>query len=146
MRFPKTSFMERTFKLASKLSLKLLPYNMEVDNTFLLYNHRIYRQDAPLTGDPFNVSGYVDPDLTSPIEVKNKVASVLAPFRNLFAPDSSGNQPDIAAAMATLFDETNTYSMRSYMFQNGMSAEDISWCETLDKSTGWYDRALAEST
>lgn len=26
-----------------------------------------------------------------------------------------------------------------------MSPQDITWCETLDKSTGWYDRALTET-
>jgi len=52
---------------------------------------------------------------------------------------------DIATAMDTLFSETNTFTMRSYMFQGGMNAKDIHWCETLDKSTGWYDRALTET-
>ena len=31
------------------------------------------------------------------------------------------------------------------MFQNDMESKAINWCETLDKSTGWYDQALTES-
>ena len=150
MRFPDTPFMKRTFDLARNrgLDVELIPYVIKAPNTFLFFNNaRIYSQDTDVAGDPFNVSGYVDPNLTSPAEVAAKVADVILPFRNLFTPDSSGNQPDIATAMTKLFDVSNTFSMRSYMFQaTTLSAKDISWCETLDKSTGWYDRALTEST
>ena len=145
MRFPKTAFMARTFDLAlnRNLPVKFLDYVMQADNTFLCYNGKsVYRQDANLTPDPFSVSGYVSSGLTSPDEVAGQVANILEPFRNLFMP---GNQPSIGAAMTQLFQETNLFSMRSYMLQS-MKPQDISWCETLDKSTGWYDRALTEST
>jgi len=150
MRFPDTPFMKRTFDLARNrgLPVKLIPYIRETSNSFLFFNNeRIMNQDSDLTeDDPFDVSGYVDPSLASPAAVSQKVADVIKPFRDLFVvPDSSGNTPDIATAMAQLFNETDMFSMRSYMFQGGMRAEDISWCETLDKSTGWYDRALTES-
>jgi len=146
MRFPDTPFMARTFDLARKRSLpvKLIPYIMQAKNTFLCYNGKsIYSDEANLTPDPFNVSGYVSQGLTTPQEVTQKVAQVLEPFRSFFLP---GHQPSIEAAMTQLFHETNAFSMRSYMLLRGMSTEDISWCETLDKSTGWYDRALTEST
>ena len=73
------------------------------------------------------------------------VATVLQPFRDLFRA-LPGQQPDVASAMSQLFLSTDKFSMRSYMFSLGMDPRDISWCETLDKSTGWYDRALTEST
>jgi len=125
MRFPNTSFMKRLYDLATNrsLSVKLIPYVMQMiepANTFLFYNNaRTNNQDS------------------------ERVASVLQTFRDLFTV-----QPlDIATAMDRLFERTNRYSMRSYMLETQeMSARDISWCETLDKSTGWYDRALTEST
>lgn len=155
MRFPDTPFMKRVFDLAQNrsLPLKLIPFIMQMvepnANTFLFYNNaRVNNRDTSITGDPFNVASYVnDTTLTTPAEVSQKVAAVIQPFRDLFRPDSSGKQPDIAAGMETLFELTNQYSMRTYMFEVlGMDAKDIHWCETLDKSTGWYDRALTEST
>ena len=149
MRFPDTPFMARTFDLARnrKLPVKLIPYIVEADNTFLCYNGKsVYRQESNATDDPFTVSDYVSTGLTEPKEVDAQMSKLLDPFRNLFRADSSGNQPDIAAAMAQLFNETNQFSMRSYMFLQGMRAEDISWCETLDAYTGGYDRALTEGT
>ena len=150
MRFPDTPFMKRTFDLARNrgLPVTLIPYVKETPASFLFFNNvGIRNEESSLEeDDPFNVSGHVDPSLASPAAAAQKVAEVIQPFRNLFMPDSSGNQPDIATAMAQLFEETNTFSMRSYMFQLGdMKGQDISWCETLDKSTGWYDRALTES-
>ena len=154
MRFPDTPFMKRVFDLATnrKLPVKLIPYIMQMvepsPNTFLFYNNaRINNQAPNVTGDPFSVSGYVtDSSLTTPQGVSQKVAEVLQPFRDLFRAQSGEQPPDIASAMSDLFGLTNKFSMRSYMFGLGMNARDISWCETLDKSTGWYDRALTEST
>ena len=150
MRFPDTPFMKRTFDLAlnRNLPVKLIPYNMQVDNTFLFYNNRgIYSQEIGAADDPFGVSRYVSSKLTSPRAVQQQVADVMSPFRKLFEPDSSGNLPSISDAMDTLFEKTNTYSMRSYMFQTTpLSPKDIHWCETIDNSTGSYERALTEST
>ena len=156
MRFPDTPFMARTFDLARNRNLPVnltVPYIMQMieptPNTFLFFNNaRIHNQDTSVTGDPFNVESYIqDPTLTTPSEVSHKVATVIQPFRDYFRPDSSGNRPSIASGMQKLFDATNTFSMRSYMFNPlGITSQDINWCETLDKSTGWYDRALTEST
>ena len=154
MRFPDSPFMKRTFDLARNrnLPVNLIPYIMQMykpsPNTFLFFNNaRIHNQDDSVTGDPFSVSGYVDdPELTTPSEVSKKVAAVIQPFRDMFR-DSPGHKADIAAGMEQLFAATNTFSTRSYMLNPvGMNPKDISWCETLDKSTGWYDRALTEST
>jgi hypothetical protein len=153
MRFPRTPFMERTFDLAERrnLPVKLIPYIMQMappsPHTFSFFNNaRVNNQDSNVTGDPFNVHAYVnDPNLRTPSGVSRHVATVIQPFRDLFrAP--AGAQPDIATGMENLFTATNIFSMRSYMFQLGMDARAISWCETLDKTTGLYDRALTEST
>jgi hypothetical protein len=145
MRFPDTPFMKRTFDLAKNrnLPVSFIPYFMQSPNEILFYNNHS-AIDPPPTCDPFDVLPYLnDPTLTAPAEVSNKVAGVLEPFRALFAP-TSGN--DIATGMNLLFAATNRFSMRGYMFDKGFTAKDINWCETLDKSTGWYDRALTEST
>ena len=151
MRFPDTPFMKRTFDLARNrnLKVKLILYIMQMvapsANTWLLYNNARANNQAPsVTSDPFGVSGYVpDPSLATPEGVSMKVAEVLQPFRDLFRESPEGTL-DMAAAMDILFERTNNFSMRSYMAQNGTSASDISWCETLSDSTGAYDRAFTE--
>jgi hypothetical protein len=153
MRFPDTPFMRRTFDLADNRGLPVvrIPYIMQMvdpaPNTFLFFNNsRVNNQAAAIAVDPFNVAGYVnEPDLRTPLGVSQRVATVIQPYRNLFRA-LPGQQPNIATGMEALFAETNMFSMRSHMFNLGMDAREISWCETLDKSTGWYDRALTEST
>lgn len=152
MRFPNSPFMKRVFDLATNrnLPVRLIPYIFQMvepeAHTFLFYNNvRVNNQDTSVTGDPFNVRKYVtDPDLTTPRGVSRRVAEVLQPFRDLFRAKSGERPPDIASAMKELFGRTNRFSMRGYMFETGMSARDISWCETLESSTGSYDRALTE--
>jgi len=64
----------------------------------------------------------------------------------LFRPRQKMPPPDIGDAIRSLFEETDKFSVRSYMFVNGMSDQDVLWCETLDKSgTGWYDRSLTQA-
>ena len=155
MRYPDTAFMKRTFDLVRKRDLKdvkLIPYIMEMDkpqppNTFLFYNNaRVNNRDSSVTGDPFGVRSYVtDPDLTTPQGVSKKVKKVLQPFRNLFRPRLPGQDPNIEASMKTLFEQTNKFSMRSYMLiELKMDPKDVNLCETFDKPTGWYDRALTQ--
>ncbi|KAF9649823.1 hypothetical protein BDM02DRAFT_3094095 [Thelephora ganbajun] len=156
MRFPDTPFMKRTFDLARNrgLPVNLIPYVMQMvepsPNTFLFYNNaRVNNGDPSISGDPFNVSGYInDQNLTTPADVSQRVVEVLQPFRDLFRAESGSPPPDIASAMDKLFVLTDKFSMRSYMFDPvGMNAKDISWCETIDfSSTAAYDRALTEST
>ena len=102
---------------------------------------RIDNQDQIIVRDPFHVLGYVDDSsLTTPQGVARRVSAVLEPFRKLFRTN------DIATAIEKLYEQTDDYSMRGYMSHVlKMDDKDISWCETLDKSTGWYDRSLAES-
>ena len=154
MRFPDAPYMRRTFDLAMNrdLNVKLIPYITQMvnpPNTWLFYNNaRVNNQDPFVTGDPFNVKNYViDKGLTTPQGVQDKVAEVLQPFRDLFRPPGAGQPPqDIANSMEILFKETNQLSMRSYLLiMKNMDAKDIDWCETVDKNTGRYDRALTQS-
>ena len=154
MRYPDTPFMKRTFDMVRNrgLNVKLIPYILQMvspaTNTLLFFNNaRVNNQAASVTTDPFGISGYVtDPSITTPEGAAKKVAEVLQPFRDLFRTSADGTPADIAASMKVIFEQTNNFSMRSYMLQAlGMSTEDINWCETTDKSTGWYDRAFTES-
>lgn len=155
MRFPDTPFMKRVFDLATNrtLPVKLIPYIIQMieptPNTFLFYNNaRINNQDSSITGDPFNVFGYVqESNLTTPQQVAQQVSAVLQPFRDLFRTQADGQTPDLATAVAQVFNLTDRFSTRTYMSEVlQMNDRDINWCETLDKSTGWYDRAFTEST
>ena len=153
MRFPDTPFMTRVFDLVENrnLSVKFIPYVMESPNTFWFFNNGrvknpgrpilVTKQDQSKSDDPFHVLGYVeDSSLTTPRGVAQLVSTVLEPFRDLFRTN------DIATAIVKLYEKTDKYSMRGYMSHVlRMDDKIISWCETLDKSTGWYDRALAES-
>jgi hypothetical protein len=154
MRFADTPFMKRVFNLARcrGLEVKLIPYIMQMveptPNTFLYYHgHHAQNQAPSVTKDPFHVSSYLkDTKLATPQAVSQKVADVLQRFRNLFRV-KPGEPLDIACAMSKLYREAGNFSMRSYMFEHEkMDPKDVNWCETLDKSTGWYDRALTEST
>ena len=155
MRFPKTPFMKRTFELAERLPVKLIPYIMDMPesspNTFLFYNNsRAYSDGTTTTGeqlaahDPFKVSGYVtEPGLATRGGALKRVKDELERFRAPFRDSGS-----IAEKMENLFKQTNGFSMRSYLtsLPKPMSPKDINWCETHDNSTGGYDRSLTEST
>ena len=150
MRFADTPFMRRVFDLAKRLPVKLIPYIMEMvdpPNTFLCYNNvSIHNNDTSVTGDPFNVSSYIkNPDLMTPQGVARRVSAVLQPFRNLFRiPNMTSSE--IKTAVDQLCEKTAKFSMRSYMYKEfHMDDREVSWCETLDRSTGWYDLSLTES-
>jgi hypothetical protein len=151
MRFPDTPFMKRTFDLAENrgLKVKLIPHIIQMvkpPNTRLFFNNvRINNQDSSVTGDPFNIASYIDdPDLLTPQGVSKKVGEAIQPFRDMFRA-SPGQRADIAITIDRLFKDTDKLSMRSYMFEGGMNAKGIHWCETIDGATGLYDRSLAES-
>ncbi|KAF9648704.1 hypothetical protein BDM02DRAFT_3260885 [Thelephora ganbajun] len=153
MRFPDTPFMKRTFDLVRNrgLSVKLIPYIRNMvepsPNTFLFYNNARVNNGAPsATDNPFNVDHVDDPSLRTPEGVSQRVAEVLRPFRGLFRVDPWDPPLDIAKAMEDLSKWVDRLSMRSCMSNIlGMSAREISWCETLDKATGSYNQALAET-
>ena len=121
MRFPDIPFMKWVFDLARhrKLPVKLIPYIMEMPpkslHTFLCYNGHSKRNDeTSLTGDPFNISSYVQ-ELRTPEDAERKVSEVLREFCDPFRPHANGKDLNIADAMEKLFDKAAGYSMRTYM-------------------------------
>jgi hypothetical protein len=93
-----------------------------------------------LPANPFNISSeYFPSNLLAQGEPLNSINTVLAAPRQLFVDNK------IEPAMQKLYAQYDKYSMRSWMEYNNFSSSGINYCETLDKSTGWYDCALTET-
>lgn len=128
MRYPDTPFMKRTFDLMKNrgLNIRLIDYIFTAPNTFHYY--------------PFSPKGYVDDKyLVEGAEtiVKDMLTPLKAPFK----------ERPIDEAIKILM-EVDVHSTRSYMalaLKPPYPSSAIHWCETMDKSTGWYDRALTET-
>jgi len=156
MRFPKTPFMWRTFNLAERLNMKWLDYILATDNTFYFFNGtRIKATKGSSSGalpevDPYGVNkgkipDYVDPQFVASYEPGTFISTVVV--GPIIAPFAEPGV-DIEKAMEDLYQKYDKYSMRSYLFQlsnYNISSADAHYMETLDKSTGWYDRALTET-
>lgn len=150
MRFPNTPFMWRTYDLAKRLNMKWLDYIMDNDSTFYFFNGNRINAKQLSEVDPFGVNKGAVPDyIDSQFVASNQpstfistvvVGPIIAPFAE---PDV-----DIEKAMGDMYQKYDKYSMRSYLFQlpnYNISSADVHYMETLDKSTGWYDRALTET-
>lgn len=163
MRFPEIPLMKRLFNLFDYLEMKqgaqLIPYYFTnlANNGFLSYNNIPLRQDSlpsPL-GDVFQFeqigvdSSYFNPNAGS----KNIVDDVTLPYVN-------GLVNDLETGGTTGWDNMMTkdgYTTRSYMALSYtpsagldipiqcLNTDTINWCETMDKSTGWYDRGFTET-
>ena len=152
MRFPDTPFMKRTFELAKRLDVELIPNIIHMEdppNTRLFYNGNRAFNKPHSEGDdedPFNVRNHLhEESLATHKGVDEKVRKLFQEFRDLFRPQSPGASPPcIETAMNELFKRTNNYTMRSFMLEKGVDSRDIHWCETIKIATGWYDRALAQ--
>lgn len=151
MRFPNTPFMWRTYDLAETLKLKWIDYIMETNNTFYYFNgHRVQASELAPSVDPFKVNSgaipnYVDSQFVASNEPSTFIKEVVV--GPIIAPFAAPNV-DIEQAMTDMYQKYDKYSMRSYLFQlpkTVISSADVHYMETLDKSTGWYDRALTET-
>ena len=168
MRFPKISSMRRVFHLfdypplnTSGISLKakLKPFYFEgagTNNAFLSYNGVTVRQNAVPPGDPFKANQVikdVDPNPYITAGTKAITDDVIAPFATRLLEDLQNGGTSGWKYMQS-FDK---YSTRAYMSlkylpspnlnlpNKPLPTDVVNWCETFDKSTGWYDRALSET-
>ncbi|KAF8596137.1 amine oxidase [Ceratobasidium sp. AG-I] len=152
MRFPKISSMERVFKLFEypplntgdiALKAKLKPFYFiggGNNNTYFSYNGVTIRQNAMPAQDPFKADQAITDD-------------IISPFATRLLDDLKNGGSDGWKYMK----EFDLHSTRSYMAlrytpsldlnipKNPLPNDVINWCETFDKSTGWYDRALSET-
>jgi hypothetical protein len=120
----------------------MIPYIFQMTEpyTFLYYNGNRTANVPTLPANPFHISSqYVPSNLLAPGEPASSINEVLAAPRQLFVDNK------IEPAMEKLYAQYDQYSMRSWMEYNNFSSSGINYCETLDKSTGWYDRALTET-
>ncbi|OCH83795.1 hypothetical protein OBBRIDRAFT_742694, partial [Obba rivulosa] len=142
MHFPNTPFMKRTFSLADELDVKRIPYAMKAPNTFTHYNGRQVQGESALSGDPYGVARYVDPNNripNAPLTPEAVHRSCTSPTLDLF----TGDNFDLDLAFQQLYGSFDKYTMRTWL--QDRTAAAINWCEMIDRSTGWYDRALVET-
>ncbi|KIK33682.1 hypothetical protein CY34DRAFT_18222, partial [Suillus luteus UH-Slu-Lm8-n1] len=158
MRFPKISSMQRLFNLFDypplnkdgiSLKRKVKPFYFVGggnNNTLYFYNGVTVRQNAMPKDDPFKADQMIQ--------------------------DVSDSNPYIAVGVKAIMDDVidwgvgrlgiymksfDEYSTRAYMQlkyipssslglpNKSLSTHVVNWCETFDKSTGWYDRVLTET-
>ncbi|KZT32830.1 FAD/NAD(P)-binding domain-containing protein [Sistotremastrum suecicum HHB10207 ss-3] len=162
MRFPDTRFMTRTFNLMRNrgLDITLIPYHFQSDNTFRCYNGYTYPNGVPpavaqedqeegqieaqnaLAENPFRASSAQTPLQYPTLAAANAVLSeILNEPRQLFV-----GHP-MSEAITLLINGYDSYSMRTWVKHRvpQLSTSDILWLETVDKSTGWYDRGLVDT-
>ncbi|KAG2336933.1 hypothetical protein BDR05DRAFT_80702 [Suillus weaverae] len=169
MRFPKISSMQRVFNLFDypplnqddiSLKTKLKPFYFVGggnNNTLLSYNGVTVRQNAMPPNDPFKadqvIQDVVDSNPYIAVGAKAIMDDVIGPFATRLLDDLKTGGSEGWKYMKS-FDQ---YSTRAYMQlkyipspslglpNTSLSTDVVNWCETFDKSTGWYDRALSET-
>jgi hypothetical protein len=140
MRFPDTPYMKRVFDLFQSLKIKTMPYKLSSGYTFLYYNTVPYQRNAAGDGPPrgkdtFKVEPYVGAKAVQ--EGPDAImAGVNKPFRDAL-------MKDWKIGMKTLM-EADDFSVRSYLRHQGWKQEEINWIETMQASSGTFDRALSE--
>lgn len=162
--------MERVFKLFDypplnsdgiALKAKLRPFYFVGggnNNTFYSYNGVTVLQNAMPSPDqdPFNAEQVIQdisPDPYIKAGAKAIVDDVIAPFATRLLQDLEDGG-SVGWEYMKSFDQ---YSTRAYMSlkyipspslglpNKPLPTDVVNWCETFDKSTGWYDRALSET-
>ncbi|KAH7912672.1 hypothetical protein BJ138DRAFT_750069 [Hygrophoropsis aurantiaca] len=150
------------------LKAKLKPFYFKGagnNNTFLSYNGVTVMQNAIPKTDPFMADQIIQSTGASAYiaaGVKAIMDDVLEPFATGILEDIEAmkNNEDMEKRGYTGWDklmEFDQYSTRAYMAlkyipsdklgipKKNLPVDVINWCETFDKSTGWYDRSLAET-
>lgn len=156
MRFPDTPIMGPLFDLFREISLPLGDYRFkdERGNSVLLYNDiNKQRIDGPVKPNDFQITGVTSK--WGDLGWQKNVSNVVDPFANALVKDFQNNTKDGWKLMM----KYDMYSMKAYMTGNRSDTacyldreklmpypiEVVNWCETFDKSTGWYDRGLTET-
>ncbi|KAF9486974.1 hypothetical protein BDN71DRAFT_568475 [Pleurotus eryngii] len=164
MRFPDTIIMTRLFHLFRygplntgdfQLASKLKDYHFKdtKGNNLLYYNDVRKRRNSNPSGDDFLWSDLGVGNDYLQAGVEDIMQDVITPFSDELVRDlDTGSTRGWDQLM-----EFDTYSTRAYMSTKYIPSPNlglpprnpstavINWCETFDKSTGWYDRSLAET-
>ncbi|KAG8696192.1 hypothetical protein FRC11_000909 [Ceratobasidium sp. 423] len=160
--------MERVFKLFEypplnqgdlALKSKLKPFLFVGggnNNTFFNYNGVSICQNAMPDVDPFKAEDVLDcPDKKAYISAgAKKIADdVIRPFATALLDDlKNGTNEGWKKLMEKDIHSTRSYMATAYepssklnLPKGPLPGDVINWCETFDKSTGWYDRSLSET-
>jgi monoamine oxidase len=174
MRFPKISSMERVFHLFDypplntggiALKSKLQPFYYVAagtNDTFYYYNGVRVRQNEMPAQDPFKAKEVIrdvhaDPYIAA--GTKAIIDDVINPFATRLLEDLKQNFDfDVSESPGWKYMQSfDLYSIRAYMSikyspspslnipDKPLPTDVVNWCETFDKSSGWYDRALTET-
>lgn len=149
MRYPTSSFMNRTFDLAKKrlgLEGKLLPYLRASEKAFKCYNNISWTikeiNEAGQGADKFNVSVAKGGSIPEDVVAKGSGYfwdHYLGELRDLF----------VKHPFKQAFDELNKldhHSVTSYlMIEKGLSYDVVKWYETVESRTGLFDASLTET-
>ncbi|TDL14703.1 amine oxidase [Rickenella mellea] len=169
MRFPKIDAMRRVFKLfhypplnpgdKSDLEKKLQPFyftSTPVNNALYFYNGIRVVQCERTPQDTFKADEVIldtDPKPYITAGTKAITDDVINPFATRLLDDLKNGTSDGWTYMQS-FDKYSTRAFMSLHYKPSPSlglpdkclpTDVVNWCETFDKSTGWYDRALSET-
>lgn len=147
MRYPTSSFMNRTFDLAEKrLGLTLLPYLRANDNAFKCYNNISYTikeiNDAGKGTDLFKASVANGGSIPNDVVAKGSGyfwEYYLGGLRDLF----------VKLPFKQAFEELKKldhHSVTSYlMIEQGVPYDVVKWYETRESRSGLFDASLTET-
>ncbi|KAF8630481.1 hypothetical protein AX15_002897 [Amanita polypyramis BW_CC] len=167
MRFPKTLAMNRIFDLFDNPNLntpdielkkrlnKFYFYGDGADQPFFYYNGVRVRQSDDLPKNIFKASEVLS-DREKRAYIQTGAAAivddVIKPFATALLDDLEHNTKTGWEKLISVDD----YSTRAYMAfkykptintipNRTLPTDVVNWCETFDKSSGWYDRAFSET-
>lgn len=163
MRFPKTNAMNRVLDLfnSKKVSLTLQDYIFSCPQELKSYNGITVQKGSIKDGvDTFDSKAVIEdttPDPYITYGVDKLVGDVIGPFVQALQDDLTNDTKNGWEYM----EQFAAYSTRAYMSTKYIPSQDlitnyglpatplsndiVNWCETFDKATGWYDRALSET-
>ncbi|KAF8625505.1 hypothetical protein AX15_005336 [Amanita polypyramis BW_CC] len=167
MRFPKIPAMSRIFSLFDNPNLNTPDINLKdrlgkfyfsgdgIDQPFLYYNGIRKRQGGELHEDAFKASEVLsDGDREAYIKtgVATIVDDVIRPYATALLDDlKNGTRTGLEKLMSV--DDCSMRTFMSFKYKptiktipdRPLPTDVVNWCETFDKSTGWYDRAFSET-
>jgi hypothetical protein len=165
MRYPQTDIMRRLFHLFNYPPLKykgtplkdlLIPYYFTAkDNNAYLYYNGIRRRGNNVAGESFRAEELgVPPEYVSVGWGKIK-SDVIRPFARVVSEDLATAIPSTVGWDALMkYDSYSTRGFMSNVYRPNSSfivppvnvpTNVVNWCENMDTSTGWYDRAFSET-
>jgi hypothetical protein len=152
MRFPDINVMKRVFHLfhseqlnsgEDKLKNHLIDFKFSNDDAFHLFNNiRIpNKYTGNATADMFN---FINVPQIGASGYETLVNNAIGPFIKKLEDDMKAKPPSYEGWNHLM--ENDIYSTRTYMsLKLRYDTPTIDWLESMDKSSGWYDRALAET-